>query len=72
MSAMHPDAPPDPTKEPQRFGAWDENACLAFDVNRGQRVAYWREEPLEMDAVFEGSWVTGRSKSKLEASVFTP
>ncbi len=35
LSAMHPDAPPDPTKEPQRFGA-DENACLAFAVNQGK------------------------------------
>ena len=33
-----------------------ENACLAFAVNQGQRVTYWREEPLEVDAVFEGSW----------------
>ena len=56
LSAMHPDGPPDPAKEPQRFGAWVENACLAFAVNQGQRVMYWREEPLEIDAVFEGSW----------------
>ncbi len=56
LSAMHPDGPPDPTKEPPRFGAWVENACLAFAVNQGQRVTYWREEPLEIDAVFEGSW----------------
>jgi uncharacterized protein len=55
-SAMHPDGPPDPAKEPQRFGAWVENACLAFALNQGQRVTYWREEPLEIDAVFEGSW----------------
>jgi hypothetical protein len=33
-----------------------ENACLAFAVNQGQRVTYWREEPLEIDAVLEGSW----------------
>jgi uncharacterized protein len=56
LSAMHPDGPPDPAKEPQRFGAWVENACLAFAVNQGQRVTHWREEPLEIDAVFEGSW----------------
>ncbi len=35
---------------------WLENACLAFAINQGQRVTYWREEPLEVDAVFEGSW----------------
>jgi uncharacterized protein len=56
LSAMHPDGSPDPAKDPQRFGAWVENACLAFAVNQGQRVTYWREEPLEIDAVFEGSW----------------
>ena len=56
LSAMHPDGPPDPANEPARFGAWVENACLAFAVNQGQRVTYWREEPLEIDAVFEGSW----------------
>ena len=32
-----------------------ENACLAFAVNQSQRVTYWREEPWEVDAVFEGS-----------------
>lgn len=56
LSAMHPDGPPDPAREPERFGFWVENACLAFGVNQGQRVTYWREEPLEIDAVFEGSW----------------
>ncbi len=56
LSAMHPEGPPDPVCEPERFGFWVENACLAFGVNQGQRVTYWREEPLEIDAVFEGSW----------------
>ena len=28
----------------------------AFAVNQAQRVTYWREEPLETGAVFEGSW----------------
>ena len=56
LSAMHPDGPPDPSREPQRFGAWVENACLAFALNQGQRVTYWREEPLEIDAVIEGTW----------------
>jgi len=56
LSAMHPDGPPDRAREPERFGSWVENACLAFGVNQGQRVTYWREEPLEVDAVFEGSW----------------
>jgi predicted AAA+ superfamily ATPase len=56
LSALHPDGPPDPAREPARFGLWVENACLAFAVNQGQRVTCWREEPLEIDAVFEGDW----------------
>ena len=56
LPAMHPQGPPDPARDPARFGLWTENACLAFAVNQGQRVTYWREEPLEIDAVFEGSW----------------
>lgn len=56
ISAMHPDGPPEPAREPERFGAWVENVCLAFAANQGQRVTYWREEPLEVDAVCEGSW----------------
>ena len=45
LSAMHPDGPPDPARDPARFGLWTENACLAFAINQGQRVTYWREEP---------------------------
>jgi len=43
---------PDPTQ----FGAWVENACLAHAWNSRQHVTYWREEPLEVDGVVEGSW----------------
>ncbi len=56
ISAMHPDGAPDRAREPERFGRWVENACLAFGINQGQQVTYWREEPLEVDAVFQGSW----------------
>jgi hypothetical protein len=56
LSAMHPDGPPDEQRDAPRFGAWIENACLASVLNRGQRVTYWREEPLEVDGVLEGSW----------------
>jgi predicted AAA+ superfamily ATPase len=56
LSATHPQGAPEPDKEPARFGVWVENACLAFACNSGQRVSYWREEPLEVDAVSEGSW----------------
>ena len=56
LSAMHQQGPPDPSGEPARFGSWVENACLAFAWNAGQQVLYWREEPLEVDAITEGSW----------------
>jgi hypothetical protein len=56
LTAMHPDGPPDPKLDPERFGLWVENACLAFAINQGQQVMYWREEPIEVDAVFDGSW----------------
>jgi uncharacterized protein len=56
LAAAGPQAPPDPDSEPARFGAWVENACLAFALNEGQHVSYWREEPREVDAVIDGSW----------------
>ncbi len=56
ISAMHPQGAPDALQEPERFGRWVENACLAAAINQGQRVTYWREEPYEIDAVLEGSW----------------
>jgi predicted AAA+ superfamily ATPase len=42
--------------DPDRYGSWVENACLAHAWNAGQRVSYWRAEPLEIDGVIEGSW----------------
>ena len=56
ISALHPDGAPEERRDPARFGRWVENACLALAVNQGQQVSYWREEPLEIDGVFEGSW----------------
>jgi hypothetical protein len=56
LAAVDPRGIPDRSTDPKRFGAWVENACLAHAWNRGQRVSYWREEPLEVDAVVEGSW----------------
>jgi hypothetical protein len=47
---------PEPAVEPARFGAWVENACLAHAWNSGQQVAYWREEPLDVDGVLDGGW----------------
>lgn len=56
LSASDPTAPADLERDPARFGAWLENACLAHACNAGQNVLYWREEPLEVDAVLEGEW----------------
>ncbi len=63
----------DPREAPQpgseRFGAWLENACLAHAYNRGQRITYWREEPLDVDAVIEGSW--GKWAVEVKSGRFT-
>lgn len=56
LAAISPSGIPDPERDPGRFGAWVENACLAFAWNSGQRVMYWREEPFELDGVAEGDW----------------
>ncbi len=56
LAAVDPSAPPDSTNDPTRYGTWVENACLAHAWNAGQRVTYWREEPLEVDGILEGSW----------------
>lgn len=56
LAATDPAGAPEPARDPARFGAWVENACLAHAWNAGQRVAYWREEPLEVDGVLDGTW----------------
>jgi predicted AAA+ superfamily ATPase len=56
LAATDPAGAPEPARDPTRFGAWIENACLAHAWNAGQRVAYWREEPLEVDGVLDGTW----------------
>jgi uncharacterized protein len=56
LAVANPLGSPDPAAEPARFGTWVENACLAHAHNSGQRVRYWREEPLEVDGVIEGDW----------------
>ena len=56
LAAAHPDGIPEPDRDPARFGAWIENACLSYALNAEQRVAYWREEPLEVDGVLDGTW----------------
>lgn len=56
LAVTDPRGAPDPAREPDRFGTWLENACLAQAWNAGQQVSYWREEPFEVDAVLQGSW----------------
>jgi hypothetical protein len=56
LAVMDPRGIATAESDPARFGAWVENACLAHAWNTGQRVTYWREEPLEVDGVLEGSW----------------
>ena len=56
VAVMDPRGIPDRATDPERWGVWVENACLAYAWNAGQRVSYWREEPLEIDGVLEGSW----------------
>jgi len=55
-AAIDPLGIPGPDTDPSRFGRWVENACLACAWNAGQQVTYWREEPLEVDGIIEGSW----------------
>lgn len=69
-AATDPEGVPEPDAEPERFGQWVENACLAFAWNAGQRVTYWREEPLEVDGVLEGSW--GRFAIEVKTGPFGP
>jgi uncharacterized protein len=56
VAVMDPRGIVEADSDPARFGAWMENACLAHAWNAGQHVSYWREEPLEIDGVLEGSW----------------
>jgi predicted AAA+ superfamily ATPase len=56
VNVADPRGAPDSAHDPARFGAWLENACIAFACNAGQHVTYWREEPLEVDAVIDGTW----------------
>lgn len=55
-AVVDPRGIPERSTDAERFGAWVENACLAFAYNSGQRLAYWRQEPFEVDGVTDGSW----------------
>lgn len=69
LATQDPRGIPDQATEPARFGAWVENACLAYAWNAGQRVTYWREEPFEVDGVLDGSW--GRWAIEVKTGAWT-
>jgi uncharacterized protein len=70
IAALEPSGPPDQRRDPARFGAIVENACLAYAWNAGQTVTYWREEPLEVDGVIDGSW--GQWAIEVKTGAFQP
>jgi len=70
LAAVHPDSFPAPDRDPARFGAWIENGCLSHAWNAEQRVAYWREEPFEVDGVLDGAW--GRWAIEVTTGRVTP
>lgn len=70
LAVMDPLGIPNPDSDPQRFGRWLENACLAYAWNCGQTVSYWREEPSEIDAVIEGTW--GSWAIEVKSGVYEP
>lgn len=70
VAVMDPQGLEDQTTGSASFGAMVENACLARAWNSGQVVSYWREEPLEVDGVLEGSW--GRWAIEVKTGRFQP
>ncbi len=56
LGAMAPGGPVSAERDPEGWGRWVENACIAHAWNAGQDVWYWRAEPLEVDMVISGSW----------------
>lgn len=64
LAAAEPAALP-----PDRERAWlaqaVQNACLAHAWNAGQSVSYWREEPLDVDGILQGSWGSWAIEVKL-------
>ncbi len=60
---------PSPATQPEPWGRFVENACLAHLLNAGQAVHYWREEPREVDAIGEGTW--GKWAIEVKTGSFT-
>ncbi len=67
LAATHSEGIPEFDTDRDRLGFWVENACLAYAWNSGQRVTYWRKEPLEVDAILDGSWGKWAVEVKLGA-----
>ena len=62
-------SPPTPKTDPERWGRWVENACIALAWNAGQQIWYWREEPHEVDFISHGSW--GRFAVEIKTGTYT-
>jgi hypothetical protein len=56
LAASRAGDPPTAQSLPDVWGRWVENACLGYAIGCEQTVGYWREEPLEVDAIIDGSW----------------
>lgn len=69
LAVSSPNEPPTPQTNPRVWGHWLENACIAYAVNAGDRVSYWREEPLEVDMVVDG--VDGKWAIEVKSGEFT-
>lgn len=69
LAARNTGETPTRTSDPRLWGHWVENACLAYLINNRQSLHYWREDPLEVDAVTEGSW--GRWAIEIKTGGYT-
>jgi len=69
MAASGSGEPPTRESDPAAWGRWVETACLSFAVGCEQQVEYWRDDPLEVDGVIEGSW--GRWVVEIKTGEFT-
>jgi predicted AAA+ superfamily ATPase len=69
LSALADRDVPDRRREPERWGRWLENACIAHAWNAGQRLSYWRKEPYEVDMILSGSW--GRCAVEIKSGGYT-
>ena len=62
-------SPPTPEADPQRWGRWLENACIARAINDGNTVTYWRDENHEVDMIIDGD--TGKWAIEVKGGDYT-